>query len=63
MNDLNTFFDDNFFSDFDEMETSPQELEEIISELFQEEGYEHDAVDDEMFFDDYVLTDVYDIDL
>ena len=64
MNTLNTLFDDSLFLDMDEMETSPQELEEIIGELFQEESYEQPSLEEETLLDDsFVMTDLYDMDV
>lgn len=61
---MNTLFDDSLFFDTDEVEASPQELEDIIGDLFQEEGYDQTSLDEDTLLDDsFVITDVHDIDV
>ena len=63
MNTLNTFFDDSLYFDMEEIETSSQELEDIIGELFQEESYDQPSLDEETFLDDtYSIPNIHDFD-
>lgn len=73
MNNMNTFFDDPLMLEMDEIETTPQELEDIIGEVFYEDNYqEHDelasmeatedmAEDAAMIEDSLAMTSIYDI--